>query len=104
MKAPTPIFDCATQPVTSGLTRQSAGAQRPAVQELQQVLREVLRVQDVGEVLLSRQHQQPRVRKCGCDRANFALCGVRAFLADQRQNGHADLRCLLCIEPGPGLA
>ena len=42
-------------------------AERPTVQEIQQVRRESLWVQDVGDVLLPRQHQQPHVRQRDCD-------------------------------------
>jgi hypothetical protein len=47
--------------IPSGLQSKCVAFSR-AVQEAQQVLREGCRVQDVGDVLLARQHQQARVR------------------------------------------
>jgi hypothetical protein len=47
----------------SGGIRRARTAVSWAAQEFQQVFRESLRVQDVADVLLSRQHEQPSVQR-----------------------------------------
>ena len=68
------------------------------------MLREGAWVKDVGDVLLSRQHQLPRVWECGCDRPDLGHGRVRAFLAGHEQDGDPDPRCLFWVQSGLSLA